>query len=66
MTATTIRHYLTGTKVPYCKAKGYTKPYKPTVRDFITDTLKEITCNKCYGLLVEDDMEPKGELIINY
>ncbi len=51
MTATTIRHYSTGTKVPYCKANGYTKPYKPTVRDFVTNTLKEITCNKCLNLL---------------
>ena len=58
-------HYSTGNRVPYCKARGYLNPYRPTIKDFVTNTLKEITCSKCYALLVQDDMEPKGELIIN-
>ena len=48
----TTRHYSTGNRVPYCKATGYSNPYKPTVRDFITNTLDEVTCNECYKQLL--------------
>ncbi len=61
----TARHYSTGNRVPYCKATGYSNPYKPTVRDFITNTLDEITCNECYILLIKNDMQPRGELVVN-